>query len=163
MRLQGHPSAGIARFAHQQQLNGIVPAPTDRGPMYSSWRRGARDSPGYFVSGHAYCGVVNSTVVSGKGRPVRSFEPYNLLRVLRENGVGLEVVGSCITGAPARDLDVVVNLDAANLSRLRSAMENIGLGDWRRRIDRLATDHQSGVISIHTVFGPIDLHPARRT
>ena len=106
---------------------------------------------------------MSSAVVRSKGRPVRSLQPYELLRVLDGGGVDLRVVGSCRTGAPARDLDVVVDCNAANLARLKRALAEIGLGEWRRGLECFAENSEAGVVSIHTVFGPLDLHSERRT
>lgn len=97
-----------------------------------------------------------------RARAVPSRQPYALAEELKRTEVAFETVGSALVEGPARDLDVVLDLDPVNLGRLCGLLEEIGTGPWRTRIEGLSANPDN-VVTVQTVHGPLDIHPGRRT
>lgn len=97
------------------------------------------------------------SVVAGNVGPVPSERPYELLAVLRAGGVAGVVVGSAAAGGPARDLDLVIDTDPYNLTRLHRALEPVALGAWEPTLRRLAAVDGPGPFRVVTSLGWLDL------
>lgn len=96
-----------------------------------------------------------------RARPAPSLQPYELASRLQRFGVRFEQVGSTVGGGPARDLDIVLDLQSENLTRLHHLLEEIGLGRWPRALQRLVALDGVGHVAVHTTHGPLDIHTPR--
>lgn len=89
-------------------------------------------------------------------------QPYELLNELRRHGLDPHVVGSAATGEPARDLDIAITQDRSAVGPIRSALASIGVGRWQKSLDSIFRLPNGGVVSLETIYGPLDLHVAPR-